>query len=84
MDAVQAKPPFSIPSLIAIGCAIASYFVGAMGGFILALLAIAFGIIGLFVAMSPSVRGGLISILALIVAAIAIVVAVIKAIVWAV
>ena len=55
-----------------------------MGGFILALIAIAFGIIGLFVAMSPSVRGGLISILALIVAAIAIVVAVIKAIVWAV
>ena len=84
MDVVQTKPHFSIPSLIAIGCAIASYFVGAVGGFILALIAIAFGIVGLFVAMSPSVRGGLISMLALFLAGIAIVVAVIKAIVWAV
>lgn len=84
MDVVQTKPHFSIPSLIAIGCAIASYFIGAVGGFILALIAIAFGIIGLFVAMSPRVRGGFISILALFLAGIAIVVAVIKAIVWAV
>ncbi len=80
----QTKAHFSIPSLIAIGAAIASLFVGAMGGFILALIAIFFGVIGLLLSFSPSVRGGMVSILSLIVAAIGIVIAVIKAIAWAV
>jgi hypothetical protein len=84
MDGAQTKPHFSIPSLIAIGAAIASFFVGAAGGFILALIAIVFGIIGFFLAMSPSVRGGFVSVFSLILAAIGIVIAVIKAITWAV
>ncbi len=84
MEVGQAKPHFSIPSLIAIGAAIASFFVGALGGFILALVAIAFGIIGALLALSPSVRGGFVSILSLLIAAVAIIVAVIKAIAWAV
>ncbi len=81
MDGVQTKPHFSLPSLIAIGAAIASYFVGAFAGFILAIIAIIFGIIGVLVAMAPSVRGGFISILSLLLGAVAIVVAIIKAIV---
>ncbi len=80
MDGAQTKPHFSIPSLIAIGAAIASFFVGAAGGFILAIVAIVFGIIGVLLSMAPSVRGGFISVFSLILAAIGIVVAMIKAI----
>lgn len=83
METGQAKPHFSIPSLIAIGAAIASFFVSAMGGFILALIAIVFGIIGVMLSLSPSVRGGFVSVLSLIMAAIGIVVAIAKAIAWA-
>ena len=84
MQAGETRAHFSLPSIIAIAAAIASYFVGAMAGFALALVAIVFGIIGALVAMSPSVRGGFISVLSLILAAIGIVVALIKAIAWAV
>ena len=55
METVQTKAHFSIPSLIAIGAAIASFFVGAFAGLLLALVAIAFGIIGIVIAMAPSV-----------------------------
>lgn len=84
METGEVRPHFSIPSLIAIAAAIASYFLGAFGGFILALIAIAFGILGLLLAFAPSVRGGFVSILSILAAAVAIVVAVIKAIAWAV
>ena len=78
METVQAKPHFSIPSLIAIGAAIGSYFSGAFWGFVLALIAIAFGILGMILSMSPSVRGGIVSIFSLFAGAIGIVVAIIK------
>jgi uncharacterized membrane protein HdeD (DUF308 family) len=78
MDTGQAKPHFSIPSLIAIAAAIASFFVGAGTGFLLALIAIAFGILGVLLSMSPSVRGGFVSILSLIAGAIGILAAIIK------
>lgn len=73
------KAHFSLPAIIAIGAAIASLFVGALGGFILAIVAIIFGVIGILVSMSPSVRGGFVSILSLMIAGFAIVVAVFKA-----
>jgi hypothetical protein len=78
------KPHFSIPSIIAIAAAIASLFTGAFWGFILALIAIGFGIMGALMAMSPNVRGGIISILSLILAGIGIILAIIRAISWAV
>lgn len=83
MDTTQAKPHFSIPSLIAIGAAIASFFVNALGGFILALVAIAFGIIGVLLSLSPSVRGGVVSVLSMLLAAVGILVAIAKAVAWA-
>jgi hypothetical protein len=83
METGQTNPHFSLPSVIAIAAAIGSFFVGAFGGFVLSLVAIAFGIIGVILSLAPSVRGGFISILSLIVAAIGIIVAVIKAVVWA-
>ncbi len=81
METGQTKPHFSLPSIIAIGAAIASLFVGAGTGFILAIVAIIFGVIGFLLALSPSVRGGIISIFSLLIAAAAIVIAIIKAIV---
>ena len=84
METGQTKARFSLPSIIAIAAAIGSFFVGAFGGFVLALVAIVFGIIGVLLSLAPSVRGGLLSILSLIVAAIGIIMAVIKAIVWAI
>ena len=78
----QARAHFSLPSVIAILAAVGSFFVGAFGGFVLALLAIAFGVIGVVLSFAPSVRGGFISLLSLILAAIGILVAVIKALAW--
>jgi hypothetical protein len=79
----ESKAHFSIPSIIAIAAAVASFFVGALGGFILALFAIVFGIIGVVLSLSASVRGGILSVTSMIAAAIGIVVAVAKAIAWA-
>ena len=81
MEAVQNKPHFSLPSIIAIGAAIASFFVSAGTGFILAMVAIGFGVIGFLLAMAPSVRGGLLSIFSLIIACIGIVAAIIRALI---
>jgi hypothetical protein len=84
METGQSQAQFSIPSIIAICAAVASFFVGAFGGFLLALGAIVFGVIGVVMAMSSRVRGGFVSVLSLIAAAVGIVVAVIKAIAWVV
>ena len=78
MEIGQTKPHFSVPSLIAIAAAIGSYFSGPGSGFLLALVAIAFGILGVLLSMAPSVRGGIISVFSLIAGAIGIVVAIIK------
>ena len=79
MDTVQSKPHFSIPSIIALVAAIASFFVGAGAGFILALVAIGFGVLGFLLALFPSVRGGFVSMLSLVLAVFAIIVAIVKA-----
>ena len=77
--AVQTKPHFSIPSLIAIGAAIASFFVSPGAGFILAIVAIVFGVLGFILALSPSIRGGIVSFVSLVLASFGIVVAIIRA-----
>jgi len=79
---METRPHFSLPSLIALGAAIASFFVNAAGGFILAIIAIGFGLIGVLLSFSPSIRGGIISVFSLILGAIAILAAVAKAIAW--
>jgi hypothetical protein len=72
---------YSLPSLIAIGAVIASFFVSPGLGFVLAIVAIIFGVIGILLSLSPSVRGGFVSILSLIAGAIGVVVATIRAII---
>ncbi|MDE3148373.1 MAG: hypothetical protein KGL37_02795 [Acidobacteriota bacterium] len=81
MALAQSKPHFSIPSIIAIAAAIACIFESAGTAFILAIVAIVFGALGFLLALAPSVRGGIISIISLILAAIGIVIAVLKALV---
>ncbi len=83
METGATKPHFSIPSIIAIGAAIASFYVGALGGFILAIVAVIFGIIGLLLSFLPSERGGLISLFSLALAVIGIIAAIIKFVRWA-
>ena len=77
----QTKPHFSIPSIIAIGAAIACLFVRPGTGIALAIIAIFFGVIGFILSFSPSIRGGLTSVFSLILASIGVIIAIIKAIV---
>lgn len=81
MNSLQTKPHYSIPSIIALAAAIASFFVSAGTGFLLAIVAIACGVLGFILSLSPSVRGGLISVFSLCLAGIGIIVAIIRAVV---
>jgi hypothetical protein len=56
-------PEYSLPSILAIVAAIASFFFGAGLGLLLAVAAIVLGVIGMLLAASPSIRGGIISII---------------------
>lgn len=71
-------PEYSLPSLLAIGAAIASFFFGAMLGFLLAVAAIVLGVVGMLLAVSPSIRGGIISIISVLAGLLGIVAAVFK------
>ncbi|MFD2258120.1 hypothetical protein ACFSSA_15675 [Luteolibacter algae] len=76
------KASFSIPSILAIIAAILSFKVGAIFGLILAALAFIFGAVGIVFALAPKVRGGGLSILAVILSFIGVIAAIIKAIMW--
>lgn len=73
---------FSIPSIIAIAAAVASFPVGAFFGFILAIIAVIFGAIGFFLSLAPSVRGGIVSVLAVFAGMLGILAAVVKGVAW--
>ena len=76
------RAKFSIPSLIAIACAIGSFASGAFVGLILAMAALVFGGIGVLLAFSSRVRGGVISVLAVLAGILGLIAAVVKAIAW--
>jgi hypothetical protein len=83
MDAqATTRTKFSIPSLIAIAAAIASFATGAMWGFILAMVAVVFGAIGLVLALSPRVRGGIVSFVGVIGGLLGLLAAIIKGAAW--
>ena len=71
---------YSIASIISIVAAISTFFVGAGAQFLLAIVAIIFGAIGMILALSPKKRGGLASTMAVVIALIAVVVAVLRGI----
>ncbi len=77
----KAGQTYSIASIIAIVGAIATFFVGAGAQFLIAIVAIIFGVIGMILALSPKKRGGIASTVAVVIALIAIVVAVLRGIV---
>jgi hypothetical protein len=72
----------SLPAIISLVAALFSFATGAFWGFILAVIAIIFGIIGVVMALSPKVRGGFISTVSLLAGSVGMVFAVIKAIMW--
>jgi hypothetical protein len=78
----QNKVSFSIPSIISVIAAIFSFRVGATGGLLLAVIAIVFGLIGFLLSLSPSVRGGIVSLFGIFAGLIGIIAAVVKAIQW--
>ena len=74
-----AKAKFSIPSILAIVAAIASFMVGATFGMILAIIVIIFGIIGVLISLSAKKRGGIVSFASVGAGIIRIIAAIIKA-----
>ena len=68
MENPTAKATFSIPSLIAIVAAIASFASGAFWGLVLALIAILFGVLGLVMSLSARTRGGVVSVMSILAA----------------
>ncbi|WP_035614471.1 hypothetical protein [Haloferula sp. BvORR071] len=73
---------FSLPSIIAVVAAIWSFFASAMGGLVLALIAIVFGILGVVISLSPAKRGGVASTFGIFAGGLGIVAALIKGIMW--
>jgi hypothetical protein len=73
---------FSIPSIIAIVAALLSFVTGAFLGFILAIVALVFGGIGVIASLSPNIRGGVISTLSLVAGSLALIAALVKAVFW--
>lgn len=78
MNTVARKSSFSIPSILAIVCAIASFFVGAGAGFLLAVLAIILGGIGFLLALMPGTRGGVASVVSILAGVIGVIAAIVK------
>ncbi len=76
------KASYSIPSLLAIAAAIGSFFTGAIIGLLLAALAAIFGVIGILLALSPKTRGGIVSIIAIILSFVGVIAAIVKFIGW--
>ena len=73
---------FSIPSIIAIVAAIASFPVSALMGFLLAVVAVIFGAIGIILSLSPRVRGGVVSTLAIFAGMLGVLAALVKGVTW--
>ena len=76
------RAKFSIPSILAIIAAIASFAVGAFWGFVLGIIAVLFGCIGLLLAFSSRVRGGFISTFAVLAGLLGLIAAILKGIAW--
>jgi len=71
-------PTFSAPAIVAVVCAVASFYFGAVLGLVLAILAIVAGVIGVIMALSPRVRGGLVSTVSILAGVVGILAAVVK------
>ena len=77
-DRPTRSPVFSAPAIVAVVCAVASFFFNAGLGLLLAIIAIVAGVIGLLMALSPRVRGGIASTVAILAGLVGILAAVVK------
>ena len=73
MSPIQDDIKFSVPSLVAVACAVVAFFDTCLA-IPLAIGAIIFGLLGAFVALSPAKRGGILSILSIFAGVIAVIV----------
>jgi uncharacterized membrane protein HdeD (DUF308 family) len=78
----ETKTKFSIPSILAVVAAIASFFQGATFGLLLAIAAIILGVIGVLLSLSVKKRGGIVSFASVAAGFIGIIAAVIKAMLY--
>ncbi len=78
------KASFSIPSLISLISSLLIIFVvqNGVGIFLLAGVAIVFGILGLVLSLSPKVRGGIVSFLSIGAGLIGVIIAIVKLFQW--
>ena len=76
------KASFSIASILAIVAAILSFKVGAILGLLLAAVAFICGAVGLMLALAPHTRGGMLSIVAVILSLVGVIAAIVKAVMW--
>lgn len=72
------KPSFTIPSILSIVAAVLSFRFGAVFGLLLAILAIGLGVVGTLLAISPRRRGGIVSVVSIIMGLIGIIAAIVK------
>ena len=77
-ELARSRPAFTIPSILAVVCAVISFGRGAAGGLLFAILAIVFGAIGCLLAIAPGKRGGMISVVSIVLGAIGIIAALFK------
>ena len=76
------KPAFSIPAILALIAAIASFFQGATFGLLLAVAAILLGSLGILLSLSVRKRGGIVSIFSVLAGLLGIIAAIIKAMLY--
>ena len=72
------RPSFSIPAILAAVCLIATLFTGEGLDLVLSIAAIAFGVIGAVMALSPSVRGGILSLASIVIGLLAVVISILQ------
>lgn len=75
---VKQEASFSIPSILAIVAAVASFPAGVVLGTVLALVAIGLGLLGAGLALKSDVRGGVISVLAVLAGIAGVIAAIVK------
>lgn len=78
MNTMVHPATFSVPSILAVICAIVSFFVSAGAGLALAVIAIVLGLLGFVLALMPGVRGGVASAIAILAGVLGIIVSIIR------
>jgi hypothetical protein len=78
LSTMRPRPAFTIPSILAAICAAGSFASDAGWAFVLAVLAIVLGALGVLLAIAPGKRGGMISAISIIAGLFGIILAILK------